>query len=132
MTTEPAKHRRYRAWFTPNPPADPFSFETDTLTEAIVVEEAIADFSLELGERLIPVSVGGVEKWDTDGEAEDWYSLDGDEGADEPGIVWEGFDPTPRLREQPNEALRGLGQAAVVMYRQYLRERGITGMGWRA
>lgn len=125
MTSE---HRAYRAWFTPNPPRKAFAFETDTLTEAVAVLEAIADFSLELGETVIDTSAGEIEKWDGD----DWSALDGDEGADEPGIEWaEGFDPEPRLREPESEALRALGQSAVMIYRQYLREQGITGMGRR-
>lgn len=71
------ERKRYRAWFTPNPPGPAFTVETDSLRDAERISDAITRFALHLGEELIAVSAGGVEFWDA--SIEDWSMLDGDE-----------------------------------------------------
>ena len=71
------EHQRYRAWFVANIPGKAFTFETDSLHDAQVADEAISLFALSLGEDAIYTSAGGVEQWDAG--IDDWCGLDGDE-----------------------------------------------------
>lgn len=122
MTQQLRAAKPWRAYFIPNVPRDPFGFPTATLAEAIAVWDALTAYSLTLRE--VTSSVGGVEKWDTDGETEDWYDLDGDEEAE--GVEWdaESFDPEPRLVTRP-EGVDALCVTALARYRGYLHRQGI-------
>ncbi len=69
--------KRYRVWFTPNPPRKAFTVEADTLELAVALDATLAQYSLYLGEELIPVSAGGIELRD---EANDeWFDAALDE-----------------------------------------------------
>lgn len=74
--------KRYRVWFTPNPPRKAFfTEEFDTRLAATEALDLISRYSLYLGEELIPVSAGGVERWDERGE--DWEDVDLDDERDD-------------------------------------------------
>jgi hypothetical protein len=72
-----AEHKKYRAWYIPQVPGKAFEVETDSLAEAVRIENMLVDFSIfEYDNRIKPdyADAGGVDEWDEeDGE---WYTLD--------------------------------------------------------
>ncbi len=74
--------KHYRTWFIPNPPRAPFTEEFDTRLAATEAFDLISRYSLYLGEELIPVSAGGVERWYALGN--DWETADLDDECDDP------------------------------------------------
>lgn len=68
--------KKFRAWWMPNPPREPFHQEFDTKEKAQAALELLADYDLYLGEHLIGANAGGVEELDDDGE---WSEIDEDE-----------------------------------------------------
>ncbi len=83
---------RYRVWFTPNPPRKAFTAEVDSLEMAVALEATLTQYSLYLGDELIPVSAGGIEEWDeANGE---WFDADLDE------------DVLPEMRDLFTEATK--------------------------
>lgn len=63
-------------WFTPNPPREAFTVPVSNLEVAQVVYDALAFYSLYLGEDMIPVSAGGVCRFE-DGE---WCDAEDENG----------------------------------------------------
>ncbi len=81
--------KRYRVWFTPNPPRAAFTVEVDSLEMAIALEATLSQYSLYLGEELIPVSAGGIEVWDE--AIDDWGDAEFDFDEDVLGAMRDRF-----------------------------------------
>ncbi len=89
--------KRYRVWYTPNPPRAAFTVEVDSLEMAVALDAVLTFYSLYLGEELIPVSAGGIEEWDD--VMEDWFDADLDE------------DVLPEMRKRFAESTKMTGVA---------------------
>jgi hypothetical protein len=75
-----AEHKKYRAWYIPQVPGKAFEVETDSLAEAVKIENLLVDFSIfEYDNHIKPdySDAGGVDEWDE--EEGEWSSLDEDE-----------------------------------------------------
>lgn len=83
---------RYRVWFIPNPPRQPFTAEVDSLEMAVALDAVLTFYSLYLGSELIPTSAGGIEEWDEAND--DWFDADLDE------------DVLPEMRQRFAESVK--------------------------
>ena len=62
--------KKFRVWWIPNPPREPFHREVDTKAEAQAVCDLLADYDLYLSEEHIFANAGGIEER-VDGEWEE-------------------------------------------------------------
>lgn len=62
----------YRVVHIPNPPREPFTYQTSFLAIAEIIADAIADYDLYLGESVISANAQDIEQL-VDGE---WETVD--------------------------------------------------------
>lgn len=74
---------RYKVWYIPQIPGKAFEREVDSLPTAVLLINAIIDFSIfEFENRVKPdySDAAGISRWEEDGEGgHDWFDVEEEE-----------------------------------------------------